>query len=180
MLISLALPIVLSAVALFFASFISWMVLQLHKHDWKQLENEDVFMAAAAKCNMPDGSYMFPGCKSEAERQTDEYKRKYEAGPRGVMTILPKVNMGQNLGLTFAYFLVVSAMLGYLGTIALKPGDEFMKVFRFVSTAGLMTFLSAMVQHAIWFRPRIVGHVIESIAYAAISAAIFASLWPAK
>ena len=37
MLVSLWLPIVLSAVALFFASFLSWMVLQLHKQDWKKL-----------------------------------------------------------------------------------------------------------------------------------------------
>ena len=40
--------------------------------------------------------------------------------------------------------------------------------------------LASMVQHAIWFRPRIVGHVIESVAYAAIIATIFASLWPAS
>jgi hypothetical protein len=180
MLLSLWLPIVLSAVALFFASFLSWMVLQLHKQDWKKLEHEDEFLAAAGKCNLTEGSYMFPGCKSQADMQSDEYKRKYEAGPRGVMTILPKVNMGQNLGLTFAYFLVVSALLGYLATIAIKPGADFLHVFRFVSTAGLLTFLAAMVQHAIWFRPRIVGHVIESVAYAAITAAIFAALWPAK
>lgn len=123
---------------------------------------------------------MFPGCNSPSEMQSEEHKRKYEAGPRGVITILPKVNMGQNLGLTFAYFLIVSAMLAYLATIALKPGDPFLHVFRFVSTAALMTFLAAIVQHAIWFRPRIVGHVIESIAYAAITAGIFAAFWPAK
>jgi len=180
MLVSLWLPIVLSAVALFFASFLSWMVLQLHKHDWKKLEHEDEFLAAAGRCNLAEGSYMFPGCKSQADMQSDEYKRKYEAGPRGVMTILPKVNMGQNLGLTFAYFLVVSAMLGYLATMAIKPGEDFLQVFRFVSSAGLLTFLAAIVQHAIWFRPRIVGHVIESVAYAAITGAIFAALWPAK
>lgn len=178
MLLSLWIPIVLSAVALFFASFLSWMVLQLHKQDWKKLEHEDEFLAVAAKCNLAEGSYMFPGCNSQAEMQSEEFKRKQDAGPRGVMTILPKVNMGQNLGMTFAYFLVVSAMLGYLATIAIKPGDDGMQVFRFVSTAGLLTFLSAMVQHAIWFRPRIVGHVIESVAYAAITGAIFAALWP--
>jgi hypothetical protein len=48
-----------------------------------------------------------------------------------------------------------------------------------VFLAAFMTFLAAMVQHAIWFRPRIVGHVIESVAYAALTAAIFAALWPA-
>ena len=179
MLLSLTLPIVLSAVALFFASFLSWMVLQLHKRDWGKLEKEDEFLAAAAQCDIPVGSYMFPGTCSPAEMQTEAFKKKYDAGPRGVMTILPKVNMGQNLGLTFVYFLAVSFGLGYLATIAFGPGAEFLSVFRFVFTAGLMTFLAAMVQHAIWFRPRIVGHVIESVAYAAIAATLFASLWPA-
>jgi hypothetical protein len=180
MLLSLALPIVLSAVALFFASFLSWMVLQLHKDDWKKIEDEDKFLGGVAGCNLPEGSYMFPGCKSQADTKSEEYRRKYDAGPRGVMTILPKVNMGKNLGMTMAYFLVVSFLLAYLGTIALKPGDGFLQVFRFISTAAFMTFLAAMVQHAIWFRPRIVGHVIESVAYTAITGAIFAAMWPAK
>ena len=179
MLVSLALPILLSAIALFFASFLSWMILQLHKKDWTKLEQEDEFMSAAARCNIPAGSYMFPCPKSNAEMQSEEFKKKYEAGPRGVMTIMPKANMGANLGLTFLYFLAVSFVLGYLTTIAFKPGAEFLEVFRFVYAAAFMAFLSAMVQHAIWFRPRIVGHVIESLAYAAIVAGIFAVMWPA-
>jgi len=178
MLASLLLPILLCAVALFLASFLSWMVVQLHKSDWKKLANEDTVMAAVA--NAPVGSYMFPCSQSMAEMKTPEFQKKYEAGPRGVLTILPKTNMGLNLGLTFLYFLTVSFLLAYLATMALKPGAEFLEVFRFVATAGFMTFLAAMVQQAIWFRPRIVGHIIESIAYAAIVGTIFAAMWPAK
>jgi hypothetical protein len=178
-LLSLTLAIVLSAVALFFASFLSWMVLQLHKKDWGKLEKEDEFLAAAGQCAIPVGSYIFPAADSPAEMQTEAFQKRYDAGPRGVMTILPKVNMGQNLGLTFVYFLAVSFGLAYLATIALKPGADSLTVFRFVFTAGFLTFLAAMVQHAIWFRPRIAGHVIESVAYAAITAALFTALWPA-
>jgi hypothetical protein len=175
--LAIALPIVLSAVAVFFASFLSWMVLQLHKDDWLRLEREDEFLAAAGKCGIPEGSYMFPRANSHAEMQTEAFKKTYDAGPRGIMTILPKVNMGQNLVLTFVYFLAVSCGLAYLANLALPLGAGL--VFRFVFTAALMTYLAAMVSHAIWFRPRIVGHVIESVAFAAITAAIFASLWPA-
>ena len=39
--------------ALFFASFLSWMVIQLHKNDWKKIPKEEEFMAAAAACNHP-------------------------------------------------------------------------------------------------------------------------------
>jgi hypothetical protein len=178
MLVSLMLPIALSAIALFFASFLLWMIFQLHKDDWRKIEKEAEFMTAAANCNIPEGNYMFPRPDTHAEMQTEAFQKKYDAGPRGILTILPKVNMGQNLGLTIVYFLVVSILLGYLGTMALPKGAEFLAVFRFMFTAAFMTFLAAMVQHAIWFRPRIVGHIIESIGYAAIVGVIFASLWP--
>ncbi len=176
---SLLLPTALSAVALFFASFLSWMALQLHRKDWIKLEKEDDFLKAVREIGIPNGSYMFPGCKTPEEMKNEEYKKKWEAGPCGTITIFSKVNMGKNLGLTFLYFLVVSFCLGYLATLALQPGAAFMAVFRFVSTAGLMTFLAAIMQHAIWFHSRIIGHVIESVAYAAISGAIFGVMWPA-
>lgn len=178
MLLSLWLPIVIGAVALFFASFLSWMVVQLHKNDWKKVAKEDDLMDAVRKCDIPVGSYMFPGCENAAEMKSEAYAKKWEAGPCGILTIYPKVNMGRNLGLTFVYFLVINFCLAYLATLALKPGADFMAVFRFVTTAGLLTFLAAMVQHAIWFHNRIVGHIIEALAYAAISGAIFAAMWP--
>lgn len=178
MLTSLWLPIVLASVALFFASFLSWMVVQLHKGDWKKVAKEDDLMDAVRRCDIPVGSYMFPGCVEAAEMKSEAYAKKWETGPCGILTIYPKVNMGRNLGLTFLYFLVINFCLAYLATLALKPGADFIAVFRFIATAGLMTFLSAMVQHAIWFHNRIVGHIIESFVYAAISGAIFAAMWP--
>ncbi len=178
MLASLILPIVLSAVALFFASFLSWMVLPFHFKDWRKFNGEDDLMSTIKSLNLTAGSYMFPGWNTPDEMKSEDYQRKCEAGPNGIMTVFPKVSMGRNLGLTFLYFFVVSYLLAYLGTMALEPGTEFLEVFRFISTAAIMTFLAAIVQHAIWFQNRIVGHVIESICYAAITGAIFAALWP--
>ncbi|MDH3583017.1 MAG: hypothetical protein OER86_02250 [Phycisphaerae bacterium] len=100
------------------------------------------------------------------------------AGPIGIITVFPGPGMGRNLALTFVYFLVASFCLAYLGTLALEPGAGFQAVFRFMATAALLTFLGAIVCHAIWFRSRIVGHVIESVGYAAITGAVFAALWP--
>ena len=79
----------------------------------------------------------------------------------------------------FVYFLVASFCLAYLTMIAIPAGGAFLRVFRFTSTAAFLTFFAAMVPHAIWFKARIVGHLIESIAYAAIVGAIFAAMWPA-
>jgi len=178
MITNLILPILIATVALFFTSFLSWMVLPFHRKDWLKLKKEDALMSAVRDLGIARGSFMFPGVDTQAEMKSEDYKRKWEAGPCGIITIYPIVNMGKNLGLTVVYFLVVSFCLAYLATLALEPGASFMAVFRFVSTAGLMTFLAAIVQHSIWFHNRIVGHVIESILYAAISGAIFAWMWP--
>ena len=178
MLTSLILPIVLSTVALFFASFLSWMVLELHKKDWSPLANEDNVMATIASFNLPVGSHMFPFAKTHADMKSEVFQKKYTAGPRGILTILPPANMGVMLGLTVLYFFGCSFLLAYLASIAFKPGAEFMEVFRFIFTAAFMTFVAAMISHSIWFKARIIGHLIESLAYAAITAAIFAALWP--
>ena len=136
MLTSLLLPVLLSAVALFFASFLSWMVIQLHKNDWKKMEQEDTFLKTMQELNVPVGSYMFPGCNSADEMKSEEYQEKWNKGPCGVMTVYPKVNMGKNLGLTFVFFLVISFSLAYLATLAIPPGAEFMVVFRFMPAAS--------------------------------------------
>lgn len=179
MLGSLLVPVVIAAVALFFASFLSWMVLPLHFADWRKLKTEDELLAALDGLDVPQGNYMFPGWDTPTEMKSKEYEAKWNRGPSGIMTVFPQVSMGRNLGLTFLYFLVVCFCLAYLSTLALPPAADFAAVFRFVSTAGLLTFLAAILQHAIWFHNRVVGHIIESIAYACIVGAIFAAMWPA-
>lgn len=178
MLTSLLLPVLLSGVALFFASFVSWMVLQLHRRDWIRLEKEDEVMTALRNAGVVAGSYMIPGVDDPKEMQSPEYLKKVDEGPVGVLTVYRKASMGRNLVLTFVYFLVVSFCLAYLTQLHIPAGAGFMTVFRFVATAALLTFLAAIVQHAIWFQNRIVGHVIESLCYAAIIAGIFAAMWP--
>jgi hypothetical protein len=154
------------------------MIVQLHKQDWRKLPQEDAFLTAVRGMNIPQGSYMFPNCDTPEEMKSEEFKRKHEQGPVGIMTVFGKVNMGRNLALTLLYFLAVSFCLAYLGTLGLPSGAEFMHVFRFIATAALLAYLPAIVQHSIWFRCRITGHVVESIAYAQITGAIFGALWP--
>ena len=59
---SLWLPILVSGVALFFASWAAWMLLPHHKPEWKGLPNEDAVMDTLRSANVPPGQYMFPYC----------------------------------------------------------------------------------------------------------------------
>ena len=108
-----------------------------------------------------------------------EHQEKFSRGPRGLVQMLPVPSMGKNLGLTMLFFLVCNATFAYLAEFALSPGDVFIKVFRFVATIALLTFCASILQHSIWFKNRVTGHIIESIGYALIAGAIFAGLWPA-
>ena len=180
--LSLWLPIVVTTIALFFCSFLSWMVLGLHEKDWNKIENEDELIDKIREMNVPVGSYMIPGTESNKDMQSEAYQQKYKAGPRGIITLLPEANMGKNLALTVLYFFCCSCTFAYLANFALEPGSEpgadFVTVFRFVATIALLAFIASITQHAIWFRTRIVGHLIESIAYCLIAGAIFATFWP--
>lgn len=179
MLMQLWLPIVLSAVALFFASFLSWMVLGLHKPDWRAAPDEDALTRALIDCRLERGvSYMLPMCDTKEKMKDPAFQKRLADGPNGIITIFKTNDMGRNLGLTFLYFLVTSICLAYLGTIAFGPAAPFKDVFRFFAAAGLLTHLAAMVPQAVWFKNRIVGHTIESIAYSLILGGIFAGMWP--
>lgn len=178
--VELWLPILVTTVALFFASFLSWMVVKLHEKDWVKMPDEDKVIDAVREGGIPEGNYMFPGANTMKEMNEPEYVAKYNAGPRGIITVLPTANMGKNLALTMFYFFVCSATFAYLASFAIGgEATDKLTVFRFVATVALLTFCASILQHAIWFKNRVVGHVIESIVYALIAGGIFAGLWPA-
>ncbi len=175
------LPILVSGVALHFSSTLAWMALPHHKKDWVKLDDEDAFLKAVKDLGVKPGQYIFPGCASPEEMKSDAFKRKVESGPAGTLSVWgSKMNMGKNIGLTVLFFLVSSLLIGYLSTLALEPGASFREVFRFVSTAGVLTFCCAGIPNAIWFKKRHLLDVLDGVAYAVVCGLVFAALWPGK
>src|SRR5262245_11535050 len=82
---SLWLPIIVSGVALFFASWAAWMLLPHHKGEWKGLPDEEGVMTALRKFNIPPGQYNFPHACNPNEMNTEDFKRRKEAGPGGYL-----------------------------------------------------------------------------------------------
>jgi hypothetical protein len=176
---SLWLPIVLSGVALFFASFVAWTKLPHHKKDWIGLPNEDAIMRQIKGDNLPAGQYCFPYAATPEAMKGDAYKSKMEAGPRGTLTLWKAPpNMGANMACTVVFFLIANAVIAYLAGMVLKPGTDPWFVFRFVGTAGVLTYGTANILNGIWFGRKMVGDIVDGIAYGLITGAIFAWLWP--
>jgi hypothetical protein len=180
---SLWLPIVLSGVALFFASFLAWMVLPHHKKDWIGLPNEDAIMRQIKGDNLPAGQYCFPYAATPEAMKGDAYKSKMEAGPRGTLTLWKSPpNMGVNMACTVVFFLIANAVIAYLAGMVLPSigvdGLDRMKVFRFVGTAGVLTYGTANILNGIWFGRKMMADIIDGVAYGIITGLIFAALWP--
>jgi hypothetical protein len=176
---SLWLPIVVSGIVLFFASWAAWMLLPHHKPEWKGLPNEDGFLSALRSFNIPPGQYTFPHCGSPEQMKSDEFKRRMEAGPVGTITIWKSApSMGVNMLCTLLFFTIANLVIAYLAGIALDPGEEFLTVFRFVGTAGILTYGTANILNGIWFGRKMAADIADGVAYGLITGLVFALLWP--
>src|SRR5215471_11250566 len=180
---ALWLPILISAVIVFFASFIMHMVLGYHKSDYRKLPDEDRVTDALRSAGVIRGpAYFFPYF-SFKEMKLASVIEKMKRGPVGLLTVLlsgPPA-MGKNLVQWFLYCVVISFFAAYLSSRTLAPGSAFAQVLRIVGTATLLGYGAGHVQESIWNgRSWIVTckHLFDSVIYAALTAGTFSWLWP--
>ena len=179
-LMSLWLPILLSTAALFFLSFLAWMVLPHHKKDWNGLPDEAAFGKAVSDLNLQPGNYSFPYFESNEEMKSPEFLQRQQQGPNGTLQLWNgPCNMGKCLFCQFTFFLVTNFCLAYLATMGVQAGANFMQVFRFVGTAGILTYTAASVPGSIWFNLRLPGYIVDGLMYGLATGAVFACFWPA-
>ncbi len=175
-------PIVFSAVIVFVASAIAWMVLPHHKPDFKRLPKEDAFLAALRAGNVAPGQYMFPYCEP-SDMKDPQKKKRYETGPLGVLLVWGGCpNMGRNMGLSFIFYLVVGVFVAYLGSHSLPAGAEYLRVFQVTGTAAIMAYCFASIPHAIWFGKPLrstATDLLDGVVYGLLTAGTFGWLWPA-
>src|SRR5215204_5479619 len=98
---TLWLPILLSAVAVFFVSFLLHMVLRYHTTDFARLPGEDAIAYAIRANNVPAGDYIMPYGGGMEAMKDPAFLAKLERGPRATMTIGPgrKMSMGRELAM---------------------------------------------------------------------------------
>ena len=181
-LVSLWLPIVLSAVFVFLASSIIHMALGYHANDWRKLAKEDEVMAALRPFNLAPGDYMMPRASSMAEMKDPAFQQKSKAGPRAIMTIGPSdPGMGKPMFLWFVYSLIVGVFAAYLGGHAVAPGAKYLEVFRFVGTTAFLAYSMALTQFSIWYWRNwgtTLLSMFDGLIYALLTAGTFGWLWP--
>jgi len=181
--ISLWLPILLSAVAVFIISSLIHMFLGYHKNDFEKLPSEDQVMNDLGKSNISPGDYMMPYCTDNKERQSQEFKDKVNKGPIMMMTVLPAGQMGMasSMILWFIYSVIIGIFAAYIAGHALVPGADYLAVFRFAGCTAFVGYSLALMQNSIWFKKKwsaTVKSMFDGLIYAFITAGFFGWLWP--
>jgi hypothetical protein len=188
-LLSLWLPILLSAAAVWIVSTIFGMPFLHHKNDWIGLPaaEEDAFMGFLRTSGIKPGNYLFPDFRTRAAMESEKVKKALEQGPVGHLSLWrPPLTMGGKLAATFIVFLVVSTLIAYQASVVLPKAAEFAppttpKVFRVVGTAGILAYCFSFIPSAIWFgapKRTIALGIIDGIVFGVITGAIFAWRWP--
>ena len=187
LLLSLWLPILLSAAAVWIVSTIFGMPFLHHKNDFIGLPptEEDAFMAFLRTSGIKPGNYLFPDFRTRAAMESEKVTKALKEGPVGHLSLwrtpLNGGGMGGKLAGTFIVYLVVSTLIAYLASVALTKPAEFAKVFQVVGTAGILAYSFSFIPSAIWFgayKRTIVAGIIDGIVCGAITGAIFAWRWP--
>ena len=181
--LSLWLPILLSAVFVFIISSIIHMVLNYHRNDFIKVPSEDDVMESLRKFNIPPGDYVIPCAGSSKEMQSPEYIEKTKKGPVVFMTVMesgpPK--MGKSLMLWFIYSVLVGVLAAYVASRALQPGAYYLSVFRFVGVTAFTGYALALLQNSIWYKRNwaaTLKSMFDGLIYALFTAGTFGWLWP--
>jgi hypothetical protein len=178
---SLWLPVLLSTVFVFFASFILNMVLPFHRADYDKLDGEDSILDSLRVQNTGAGNYLLPHCVTPEQRKSKENQAKLERGPIVFMTVIPNVAMGKNLAQWIVQSLVLGVLVAYLASHTLDAGADYREVFRVVGTASFLGYAGSEASNAIWMGRKwsTTGrYIVDGLIYALLTAGTFGWLWP--
>ena len=148
-LMSLWMPILLSAVIVFVAAFVAWSVLPHHRSDWVSIPKEETLLVALRGLELGRGQYVFPRAATAEGAKDEGAKEKLAAGPVGSLIIADAPNMKRSLIRYFLFCLFISFMIGYIGHAAIPAGAGYVHVFRVLGTVGFLAFSSAEIP-AVW------------------------------
>ena len=181
---SLLIPIGLSAVFVFIASSVIHMVLAAwHRNDLKKFADEDAVLNALRPLNLPPGNYLLPKADSVKHMQSPEFQARVKAGPVGFITIREgwNFNMGGTLAQWFVYSLVVSLFAGYVAGVAFGPGTEYLRIMQVAGSVAFVGYSMAQAHESIWWGRNwgwTIRNMIDGLLYGLLTGGTFGWLWP--
>jgi hypothetical protein len=182
-LLSLWLPILLSAVIVFLASSVIHMAPLWHKNDFPKAPREPELLAALRPLAIPPGDYFIPRASGMQEMRSPEFKEKMKQGPVALITVMPNgpIAMNRSLAQWFVFLIVVGVFVGYIASRTLPAGTHYMRVFQIVGATAFIAYSLALCELSIWYRRAwslTLKGWLDGLIYALLTAGTFGWLWP--
>jgi len=181
---SLWLPVILSAVAVWFISAIVHMALPYHKADYKKLPDEDAARQALRTAGQNPGLYMMPFSSGPSAMKDPAMRKKFEDGPNGLLILRRNgvPGMGAYLIQWLMLCLLVSFVTAYIARLTLHPGTDGLTVLRITATVAFAGYGFGYFQDSIWMGvpwSNCLRGVFDAVLYSLATGFIFKLLWPA-
>jgi hypothetical protein len=176
-------PIVLSAVIVHVASAIVWMVLPIHKNDYKGAgDKEKSILDVLRSAALSPGVYCVPWCLPGAEKKDPALAERMKTGPNASITILSgPPNMGTSMAMWVLNLLIVGVIVAYIASHAGLDGAKYLRVFQLVGATAFLAHAGNAMTMSIWLGmpwSQLPGRVIDGLIYSLLTAGTFAWLWP--
>ncbi|MCI0617531.1 hypothetical protein L0244_31540 [bacterium] len=180
---SLWIAILLSAVIVFIASFITHIVLSYHRNEYRKFPDEDGLSEAIRKANVSPGFYAFPYSASPKEMKSPEIVEKFKKGPVALLTMFPNgpAPMGKYLTWWFLYCVLIGVFVAYLTGRTTGPGAAYLSVFRLAATIAFLGYGVGHILNSIWMgQPwsATIKHMFDGLLYGLLTGGVFGWLWP--
>lgn len=181
--LSLWLPILVSAAIVFVVSSLLHMVLGYHTSDLTAVPDEDEIMSALRRHDIVPGNYVIPHAASLAAMKEPAYVTKREQGPVAFFRVMPsgQTGMAGQLAAWLLYALVVGIFAAYISGRALGPGAEYGEVFRFAGGTAFIAYALGTWQESIWFGQKwstAAKNTLDGLIYGLLTGGVFGWLWP--
>src|SRR5437867_10881508 len=139
-LVSLWLPILLSALGVFLASSVLHMFTGWHKSDYLKVPNEDRVMDTLRPLAIPPGDYMMPRPESTEQMRSPAFVEKFKKGPVMMFTVMPggSMAMGKNLVQWFLFSVVVVIFAGLVAGCEYPSGGSSRTSFEYDGLSALL------------------------------------------
>ncbi len=179
--VDLWVPILISALACWVISAISWAALPFHNRQWHKLPNEDAVADALRAGISGAGLYSVPHAGAEGAKSPG-LNEKMAKGPIAFITVLPTgmPSMGKMMALSVLYNVVVSVFIAYIASHTLAAGAEYLTVFRVTGTVAFMAHAMASVPDSIWFGKPWSSYglqLVDALAYSLVVGGVFGWRW---
>lgn len=182
-LMSLWLPIVLSAVIVFVASSAIHMTPLWHRSDYPKMPREADVLNALRPFAIAPGDYFIPRAGGMADMKSPEFQEKMKQGPVAVLTVLPNGPAGMNRMLVqwFVFLIVTGIFVAYIAGRTLPVGTPYRHVFQIVGATAFIAHALALPQLSIWYGRSwrlTLKYWLDGLIYALLTAGTFGWLWP--